>query len=124
MTFREFVRLVGETRKAQTAYFRTPGYDNLVKSKKLERRVDETVRTLESGQEELFHGNSRWTSRYGRWLKSYHDCVVCKRNGKCAVDNGGEAGCGLFIPSYQRRDWRKPKKNTSFCNYIVPKKKL
>jgi hypothetical protein len=65
-----------------------------------------------------FYAGSRWPARYGRWLKSLHDCRMCGKYRECDVDNGGEAGCGLFVPSFQKRDWRKPKKSRSLRDDI------
>ena len=54
MTMDDFVALVERMRTAQKEYFRNPGYDSLVASKKLEREVDDRIQTAKSGQQELF----------------------------------------------------------------------
>lgn len=48
----EFYSLVKEMRKAQKEYFRTRSKDSLMKSKALEKQVDEVL----SGQATLFDG--------------------------------------------------------------------
>ena len=50
MTSAEFYSLVREMRNAQREYFRTRSNDSLMKSKALEKRVDEAL----SGQRTLF----------------------------------------------------------------------
>ena len=50
-----FVALVGDMRKAQKAYFKNRNYDNLQKSKNLEKQVDDAIeRLMDDGQQELF----------------------------------------------------------------------
>lgn len=52
MTSAEFNSLVREMRNAQREYFRTRSKESLMKSKALEKRVDEAL----SGQATLFDG--------------------------------------------------------------------
>lgn len=50
-----FVALVSDMRKAQKAYFKNRNYDNLQKSKNLEKQVDDAIeRLMDDGQQELF----------------------------------------------------------------------
>jgi hypothetical protein len=50
-----FVALVGDMRKAQKVYFKNRNYDNLQKSKNLEKQVDDAIeRLMDDGQQELF----------------------------------------------------------------------
>lgn len=43
MTPDEIIKLAKETRDAQKAYFKTRGYTELDKSKKLEKRLDKAI---------------------------------------------------------------------------------
>ena len=55
MTPDEIIKLAKETRDAQKAYFKTRGYTELDKSKKLERQLDKAIdEYLNPPQPDLF----------------------------------------------------------------------
>lgn len=54
MTIRQFASLVAEMRNAQREFYRTRSATSLEIAKRLERRVDETLRDLISPQPTLF----------------------------------------------------------------------
>ena len=53
MTQKEFINLVCKMRAAQKAYFRTRSYEDLDRSKKLERDVDQALRNFSENDNQL-----------------------------------------------------------------------
>ena len=53
MTQNEFIDLVCKMRAAQKAYFRTRSYEDLDRSKKLEREIDQALRNFSEDDNQL-----------------------------------------------------------------------
>lgn len=58
MTLADFMKLVGEMRAAQKAYFKNRGYDAQSAAMKLERDVDKAMADHDGGQAKLFGWDS------------------------------------------------------------------
>lgn len=53
MTYKEFMALVAEMRRAQKAYSKMRTSDNLTLAKKLEKAVDEEIKTMPENDNQL-----------------------------------------------------------------------